>query len=433
LKTPRAIILISGFVATILIANLLAFSTQGSRYTLSYPDLICPQVNTGQVGFISLDSSKIKIRKTGTSDLKYKKARIIRLSASQQATIVEGSEITPVSWVAQQNVWAGAVSCISPITTQWFVGGSADVTAKGSLTLVNSGLGKALIEVTPYTEDGAQAVRLIQVKANAISKVSLSSISPGSKYLALKVNVLTGRVNAFMTDVRGRGLTALGGDVVNGQSSASKSIVIPAIPHQKIGKNSLGHFLRILVPGQVEAHIKATIVSSDGSFAPMGIDGLTISGGKVVSKELKAVLSEGKFALHITSDRPIVASLFSYTFAQGKKDFVWTTPTLELKKMKFSVTGLKPTFVFSGKNFKVELDVTNSRGKVRRVKLSAEEIKTYAVPDGTRSIEIVKTSSQVFAGALISSKSGYGYFPAIQGSELTKTSIPHSNLRVLIP
>ena len=127
MKSPKVLILIAGVVSTLLVANLLAFSTKGSRYTLSYPDVICPQVSNGQVGFISLESSKTMIRKTGISALKYKKSRTLRANASTQATVVTGGAVTPITWVAQQSVWAGAVNCISPIATEWFVGGSADV------------------------------------------------------------------------------------------------------------------------------------------------------------------------------------------------------------------------------------------------------------------------------------------------------------------
>lgn len=429
----RVLTLVGSIVAVALLSNVLSFTTQESRYSESYSAVVCPPITKGMLSYVSLTSPKIPVRITGTSAMNYKDARTRRFNGGVQAQVIDSTKVTPIAWVAQQGVWAGAISCIAPVASQWFVGATADITSKGSLTLVNSGLGRALVKVNTFTESGAQAEQLIQIRANSITAINLATLAPGANSLAIQVTPQTGRVNAFLSDIRGRGLRALGGDMVNSQPEAGKDLVIPAIPQQTGKKSSMPHVLRILVPGEVSAHINATIISTDGTFAPTGIDGKTIPAGRVFDLPIEALMKSGKFALKLTSDRPIVASVFSKTLSQGKADFVWSTPVPPLEQTTMAVTGLAPLFVFTGAKVSVGLDLTTTRGKVRHVEVNGEDIATYLVPDGIRAVTFSNVSKDTYAGALIATKSGFGFAPVLTGSELTRSSIPHANIRVLIP
>jgi hypothetical protein len=240
-------------------------------------------------------------------------------------------------------------------------------------------------------------------------------------------------VNAFVTDERGRGLQALGGDTVNSQELASKSLVIPAIPQQTGRRSSLPHTLRILIPGEVGGQINVEIKSTDGTFSPAGIDGKTIPAGKVVDLPLDVLMESGKFALHLSSDRPFVASVFTKTQAQGKSDFLWSTPVPPLVKGTFASTGLAPLLVFTGNEIAVDIEITSINGKKRKISLRGDDIATYQLSERIRAFTIIKSSEKTYGAALITSKSGFGYAPLVTGSTLTRTSIPRSNIRVLIP
>jgi hypothetical protein len=365
--------------------------------------------------------------------MKYKESRTRRLAGTSQATVIDSRISTPISWQAKKGTWAGGLTCLAPVTSQWFVGASADLTSKGRLSLVNSGLGKALVGVTVFTENGAQAEQLIAIKANSFNSIQLATLAPGSQSIAIRVTPQTGRVNAFLTDERGRGLRALGGDTINSVENPTKSVVIPAIPQQSGRNSALPHTLRVLVPGDVDTQIKVEIKSTDGTFAPAGVDGRTIPAGKVVDIPLDLIMQTGKFALYISAERPLVASVFTKTNALGKSDFIWSTGAPELITSTYSVTGLAPTLVFTGSQIEVDLDLTTSKGTHQKVELRATDIATYRVSDRIRSVAITKVSRQTYGAALISSKSGYGYAPLRPGSVLTRTSIPRSNIRVLIP
>ena len=429
----RVLALLAAFTAVIVVTNILSFTTKNTRYSESYPAVVCANNSAGLTSSISLSSPKTQVRKTGTSTMAFKDSRTRRLSGNAQAIVIDSQAMTPISWQVRSGVWAGALTCLSPVTSQWFVGATADVTSKGTLTLVNSGLGKALVGVTVYTEKGVQAEQVFGVKANTFMAMQLASLAPGAKSIAVHVVPQTGRVNAFVVDERGRGLQALGGDTVNSVENPSKTLVIPAIPQQTGSRSALPHTLRILVPGEIGTQIKVVITSTDGTFSPAGVDGKVIPAGRVVEIPLNVVMESGKFALHISADRPLLASVFTKTLSQRKSDFVWSTSAPALEKGSFAVTGLAPLLVFTGESIDIKMEVTSLKGKTQSVNLKGEGILTYQVSDRIRSFTIKQSSGDVHGAALITSKSGFGYAPLRPGSALTRTSIPRSNIRVLIP
>ena len=429
----RALQLAAAFTAVILFSNVLSFNTKSNRYSESYPAVVCPPNQASQSSVIALTSPKIQLRRTGVATMAFKDSRTRRFAGSTQATVIDAQSITPMMWQVRTGVWAGGLTCLAPVTSQWFVGATADVTSKGTLTLVNSGLGRALVGVTVYTENGVQAEQNFAVKANSFISAQLATLAPGAKSIAVHVVPQTGRINAFVTDERGRGLQALGGDTVNSQESAVKSLVIPAIPQQSGRNTSLPHTLRVLIPGEVGAPINVEIRSTDGTFSPAGIDGKVIPGGKVVDLPLDVLMESGKFALHLTSERPFVASVFTKTQAQGKSDFLWSTPVSALVPGTFATTGLAPLLVFTGGDIAIDIEVTSIKGSKRKVELRGNDIVTYQVSERIRALTIIKSSEKTYGAALIASKSGFGYAPLVTGSALTRTSIPRSNIRVLIP
>jgi hypothetical protein len=429
----RALQLAAAFTAVILFSNVLTLNTKSNRYSESYPAVVCPPNQASQSSVIALTSPKTALRKTGVATMAFKDSRTRRFAGSAQATVIDSPSITPLMWQVRTGVWAGALTCLAPVTSQWFVGATADVTSKGTLTIVNSGLGRALVGVTVYTENGVQAEQNFAVKANSFISTQLATLAPGAKSIAIHVTPQTGRINAFVTDERGRGLQALGGDTVNSQESASKTLVIPAIPQQTGRKTSLPHTLRLLIPGEVGAQLSVEIRSTDGTFSPAGLDGKMIPAGKVVDLPLDVLMESGKFALHLSSDRPFVASVFTKTVAQGKSDFLWSTAVPALTPGTFASTGLAPLLVFTGGEIAVDIELTSIKGGKRKVSVRGNEIATYQVSERIRAFTITKSSEKTYGAALITSKSGFGYAPLVTGSVLTRTSIPRSNIRVLIP
>lgn len=433
MKIQRPLRLALFVVAALFFANILNVTVSTSRFNEAYPAVVCPPSLSGLNTAISVTSPKVKVRKTGTSSIQAREIGIRRFSVASESAIISAGVVTPVVWQVRTGTWAGAVPCSAPITNQWFVGAIADVTSRGSLSIVNSGLGKALVDVVVYNESGEQSPQTISIRANAYVNIALSVLAPGSRALAINVIPRSGRINAFLIDERGRGLQALGGDLVNSTPEPSKDLFFPAIPQQVGNRDSGAHVLRLLVPGAVDARISAEVRSTDGTFSPVGIDGRVVAQGRVIEIPMDINIETERFALVIKSDQPILGSVFSKTLSQGKRDFIWSTSAQELKPFTLATTGLAPQLIFTGKRIDLDLEITSMAGKSKEISIKASDIAAFKVPDSTRSVTFKKISKETSGSALITSKSGYGYIPLTPGSELTKSSIPASNIRVLNP
>jgi hypothetical protein len=433
MRFKRPLLIIAVVIATLTFSNLTSVSITQSDFSENYPPVVCPSTPAGESSAISVPSTQTGSRVLGKKTVIFKPTRTLRLMQSSSPTILETKNMTSPVWQIKKGVWAGATICSAPSISQWFVGGTADVTSKGKLFLINSGLSEAIIDVEIWSESGIRPPKVVTLKANSSVVQTLDSLDPGAKRIALHIAPRSGRVNAFLVDERGRGLKSLGGDMVNTSPDPSKVVVIPAIPHMKRSGKALGHTLRVIAPGDVDARISVELISTKGTFIPVGFDGRAIKAGIVTEIALNPELVPGTFALKITSDRPIVASVYSTTFAQAKSDFVWSTSTAEMKEYSLAVSGLAPTLVFSGEKISVSLSILYTNKKEKKLTVTGEGIATFTVPENARTINFTKVSDKTVGGALISSQSGYGYLPLNPGSELTRVLLPSANIRVLNP
>jgi hypothetical protein len=191
--------------------------------------------------------------------------------------------------------------------------------------------------------------------------------------------------------------------------------------------------LRIIAPGDVDARISVELISTKGSFIPVGFEDRVIKAGVVTELALNPQLVPTIFALRITSDRPVVGSVYSSTIAESKSDFVWSTSTTEMKEYSLAVSGLAPTLAFTAENVSVSISVLFTNKKEKKFTITGEGIATFKVPENARTVNFTEVSDKTFGGALISTQSGYGYLPLVPGSELTRVLLPSANIRVLNP
>ena len=433
MRFKRPLLIIAAVIATLTFGNLTSVSVTQSDVSENYPPVVCPATPAGESSAISVPSTQTGSRVLGKKTVIFKPTRTLRLMQSSSPTILDTKNMTSPVWQIKKGVWAGATICSAPSISQWFVGGAADVTSKGKLILVNSGLSEAIIDVEIWSESGIRPPKVVTLKANSFVVQTLDSLDPGAKRIALHIAPRSGRVNAFLVDERGRGLKSLGGDMVNASPDPSKVVVIPAIPHMKRSGKALGHTLRVIAPGDVDARISVELVSTKGSFIPFGFDDRVVKAGIVTEIPLNPQLVPSTFALKITSDRPIVASVYSSTYAQAKSDFVWSTSTAEMTEYSLAVSGLAPTLVFAGEKISISLSILYTNKKEKKFTVTGEGIATFKVPENARTINFTKVSDKTVGGSLISTQSGFGYLPLVPGSELTRVLLPSANIRVLNP
>jgi hypothetical protein len=437
MRFQRPIAIVVSVVATLLVANGINVVRSSDEFSTNFPAVVCPPTPNNLTTAISVPSTKTPLRLTGTKSISFIPSQTLRYMQEKAPVIIESQGATPVVWQIRKGVWAGATICSSLQNEQWFVGGAADVTSKGRILLVNSGLSAAIVDLQIWNEIGQQPSKPVTLKANSYSEIGLDTLAPGSRQVVLQALTRAGRVTSYMLDERGRGLRALGGDIINFAPSAKKEIYIPAIPHtvKKVGskKVELPHSLRLLVPGEIDARVSVKVISTDGSFIPAGLENKLVKAGSVVTLNLNPNLPASKFGIQISSDEPLVASVFSETNAEGKTDFIWSTSAPELIKFSLATTGIAPQLIFIGGSINIEAELFFGKGKRKQIKINGDEIATFKVPDGVRSVTFTTVGKGIYGAGLIATKSGYGYFPLAAGSVLTKSSVPVSNIRVLSP
>lgn len=434
MRFGRSIGLLAALVSALCIGALLSVAVSTKSYSETYPAVVCPPTIAGLTAQISLASKKTQFQRLQNRTTKTEPVKVLRLPVTKDSLLFNSEGVTPVVWQSKASSWAGGALCTGPETSQWFVGGTADITTRGRLIIVNSGLSDAVVDVQSFTENGKQPVRTVTVVSKSYMIISTDSLAPGDKYLTVHVAPRSGRINSFMIDEQSKGLSSLGGDLVNFAPTASKSVLIPAIPHQIKDRSATSpHTLRVLTPGDVDANFTAEVLSADGVFVPVGLTSQSISAGIVTEFQFTPKITSKVLAVRITSTEPVVAAIKSTVTISGRKDFVWSTSAPALVPLTIAISGLSPLISFAGERISVLLDVTLTNGKVVRKIVKGAEIATWRAPETARSFTITKVGPDTFAGALVSSVNGYGYFPIAPGSLLTKIELPDSNIRVLNP
>ena len=433
MRFQKGAILTGAIILVLLTANLFDANTTSRQYSKSYPPVVCPPNPAGVTTATSVASKKTPFYRIGNKSTKLVDIKTLRYSSVSDPILLQTEGLTPVSFQSRKGVWAGSVLCTAPATSQWFVGGTSDVSSKGVINLVNSGLSVSIVDVFTWSENGEQAVKTVSLKANSSAVVKLDSLAPGDSNIVIKVVTRSGRVNSYLVDERVKGLQKLGGDSVNSISSPSRKFVITGIPQQLVNKKSPTHYLRLFVPGVADANFSLELLSSDGRFIPTGFNERKLVSGKVVELKLKPKVAKGAFAIKLTSDQPIVAAIRSRAISNGNSDFVWSTPSPALIPMQIAVGGLLPKIIFAGNTIAVDLRVQYSNGKVKEKSITGSDLVSWQVPNNAIAITILRAGVDNYAGALIAAKSGYAFFPIATGAELTKVAIPSSNIRVLNP
>jgi hypothetical protein len=434
MKFGRSIGLLAVLVSALCIGGLLSVAVTTKSYSESYPSVVCPPTISGLSSQISLASRKTPYQKLQNRTTKTVPVKVLRLPVNKDSLVFNSEGVSPVVWQSKASSWAGGALCTGPATSQWFVGGTADITTRGRLIIINSGLSDAVIDIQSFTEIGKQPLRTITVVSKNYALIPIDSLAPGDKSLTVHVAPRSGRINAFMIDEQSKGLSTLGGDLINFAPGASKSVMIPAVPHQLVkNAKALPHTLRILTPGDVDASITAEVLSADGVFVPVGLTSRSISAGIVTDFQFTPNITSAIMGVRITSTEPVVAAIKSTVAVAGRKDFVWSTAAPALVPLTIAISGLNPLVSFTGESINVSVDVTLNNGKVVRKNVKGTDIVTWRAPEAARSLSITKVGPETFAGALVSSINGYGYFPIAPGSVLTKIQLPDSNIRVLNP
>jgi hypothetical protein len=431
MRARRALVILSSLIVTIVLSNSVSSHVQSANFSNSYPTVVCPPSDSKVVSQTSVTSSSTKFRKIKGKSSTLQSILKLRYTSDGSAILLDQPSITSITWQGVSGVWAGATLCRAPQSDQWFVGGSANVLSKGRLYLVNSGLSEALVDIAIWNGKGPLASKVVSVHQNSTLRIALDSIAAGSDRLVVRVSPRSGRVSSYLIEERSKGLKSLGGDLVNAADSPQTDLVVSGIPHQRTAGKGISHILRLLAPGTVDAHVRVDLISTDGVFAPVGLDGLDLVHGIATDLVLNPTIASTIFSLRIRSDRPVVAGVLTSLKVNGHTDIVWNAASPTFVPMTIGVRGLNPTLVFTGDSIAVSVSSRMISGKVIKTSVKGSDIAAWRVPDNVSSVTLEPSGSQMVASAIISSNSGIGAFPLVIGSELTRAAVPNADIAVI--
>jgi hypothetical protein len=412
-----ALLLISFGVAT----GLTDFSGSISKVQ-SFPSTVCPGnrfdgvltdlLPNAETPVTSIPSHKNKLVKSGTSNF-----------LTKSALLVDGGQFTSTTLLRGSNGWLGGAVCSISDGDDWFVGGSAGVQSTGIISVINSGLSTAQVDFKIYSSKAPGLVSK-SIPANSELDIPIDSLAPGEESIAVNALTRSGRVSIFMIDKRHNGLRDLGGDFVSPSAQPAKEIVIPNIPY--FTKN-MTQTLRIVVPGNVDANLKATIYSGDGSFAPSGVDGISITNSTSKDVPLSPVISDSSYSLKLSADVPIIASVLT----KISSDIVWSTAAQLLTQTNLDIGGFKPLMRFYGPSISLNLNWVDVNGKHGGVHISGADSVAYRPKVALLRLQVTPAAQDNYGAMIIDNNSGFTAIPITPGSHLESSALPVSDAKAI--
>lgn len=399
----------------------------------SYPATVCPGNLSNGTSTSVLPSTKTLVRQIPASKNVMTKAKTT-FYLSSKPLLVDGSNETSINVTRNQTSSLATAICSINESDQWFVGGSGSVISKSSIQIVNSGLSTSVVDLFVYTPNAVSPVNSIRVSKNSSKQIYLDSLAPGESSVVIHAITRSGRVTMFLHDQRQRGLQRLGADFVSQSTSTSKRVVIPAINNVSLTGRNTSQMLRILAPGDVNANVRAKIVASDGTFAPIELDDINIKGGKVKDITFKPVLQAKNFSLVLTADQPIVAAVKSAGTFDGVNEFTWSTASKKLQETVMHFGGLQPTVVFQGKNIEVNVEWTGRDRKVYEKTIvgnNENDTATWSPKNGIVSARFSTKKDEIYGGIIFKERGRLSYLPLESGAQLESSAIPVLDARII--
>ena len=139
MRSIRPLKFIAALVSVVVVSSLLSVAVTSKNFSESYPVVVCPPTLDGLGSQISLSSKKTPFQRLQNRSTKTTQVEVLRLPVNKDSLVITSEGVAPVVWQSRSGSWAGGALCVGPASSQWFVGGAADVTTRGRLIIVNSG------------------------------------------------------------------------------------------------------------------------------------------------------------------------------------------------------------------------------------------------------------------------------------------------------
>lgn len=281
--------------------------------------------------------------------------------------MIEGDAATPMLVASKSATWLALSQCTSSAGDFWFVGGTSDVSSLGYFQFTNENLGKAIIDIELWSEDGSESTRTLTIPARSTKNYSLTTFMPGKKLTAFNVISRSGLVSASLLDERRRGLTTYGADFVSPSAAPSKDVMMVGIPGPKLAKKSKinSQRIRLFVPGETDAVIQVTYLSPSGVFAPVGLDSIRVPAQRVVEVDLPKLPKDRLFSLRVRATEPIIASTLTRATFDKRRELIWSTSAQLNQNERIALPERSGLLAIVSKEPKVSFTVIKAGGRSR--------------------------------------------------------------------
>jgi hypothetical protein len=205
-----------------------------------------------------------------------------------------------------------AADCGPTAADQWFTGVGAGATHSSVLELVNPNVGRAVADITVWSQNGpldVERLRGVTVPGGSSTRLELGELVPRRRELTVEVTTLRGQLGTVVEDTYdelGGGLRAT--DWLPGQAAPSLESVLLGLAR--------GQGARTLVlgnPGASELRAEIKIVTPRSVFSPSGVEPVRVAPGTSQKLTLSSLLEDatdkGAIGLVVSANGPVTTTL----------------------------------------------------------------------------------------------------------------------------
>ncbi|HEY3528521.1 MAG TPA: DUF5719 family protein [Nocardioides sp.] len=327
-------------------------------------------------------------------------------------------------------------ACSVPSPQQWFTGLGAGAEHDSVIELVNPDSGSADADITLYGSHPFTARKLhgITIPAHRTISLDLGRIVPRRMLLSAQVQVTRGRLAVHVLDSRTNLLThQVRREWLPRQDGPAADSQLLGLP---TGKGT--RTLQLANPGEEGVRVQVKIVTGDTSFAPAGLDTVTVPAGATrsvsLTKVLAKALGDGAVGVQVTADGPVTASVLT----DLGTDQAFTVPDpvirdqaatlLPVARGKGATPVTATLYVAADSAGAATVSAYDASGKKlldRRVGQQQGLTAKVPLPKGTAFLEVVPESTRIRAAVLLT---GDGASVVPMHELLTRGLVPQISL-----
>jgi hypothetical protein len=287
----------------------------------------------------------------------------------------------------------------------------------------------------------------LTVPARTTKNLRLDTLAPGVKSMVLYIEPLVGRVSIALQSKKQTGLKSAGADYIAASAPPSLDQIIPVVlgvgkiaaakPANTLKKKkgakkttspnapSSIRTLRVLAPGEGSATFTATLLTNDGSYIPVGLDGVSLEPGTVREFTFTTSVPVTLSALRITSDAPIVASVNN-----DDADYAWSSAVTGMEKESSVLMPPKAILAMVASSGSSVAILKVGSQSATSLSVSSEKLTSWVNESKNWALVHISSNGTIHGSIVLVDSSGIALLPIRNRVRVGSGSLPISDLSV---